>query len=319
MLRSMSPQLARNGRSMRAGECLFLGEKRSCSGHHCTRRRAQAIVAHVAAVKAARTGIALCRAQVAVFQRRNRQRAAPSGRTIMPTRRKFIGTTLVAGAALTTSVQQARPQPASKRTIVDAQVHFWKASSPDWPWEPGVRPQLPEPFTIERALPMMDEAGVDRVVIVPPGLNNRNDYALEAAKRYPNRFGVMGRIPLQDPKSAALLPTWKQQPGMLGVRVTFNTPPTLAWLSDGTADWFWPAAEKAGLAVMFLAVGEVPRFAHIAERHPQLTLIIDHMGLNSSSRTNRITENIPAAIDQAIALTKYRTSASSCRVRSAIR
>ena len=136
---------------------------------------------------------------------------------------------------------------------------------------------------------MMDEAGVDRVVIVPPGLNDRNDYALEAAKRYPHRFGVMGRIPLQDPKSAALLPTWKQQPGMLGVRVTFNTPPTLAWLSDGTADWFWPAAEKAGLAVMFLAVGEVPRFARIAERHPQLTLIIDHMGMNSSSRTNRIT------------------------------
>jgi polysaccharide deacetylase 2 family uncharacterized protein YibQ len=39
-------------------------------------------------------------------------------------------------------------------------------------------------------------------------------------------------------------------------------------------------------------------------RHPQLTLIIDHMGLNSSSRTNRITD-IPAAIDQAIALAKY--------------
>ena len=33
---------------------------------------------------------------------------------------------------------------------------------------PGARPQLPEPFTIERALPLMDEAGVDRVVIVPP-------------------------------------------------------------------------------------------------------------------------------------------------------
>src|SRR5262249_15772969 len=26
--------MARNGRSMRADECLFLGEKRSCSGHH---------------------------------------------------------------------------------------------------------------------------------------------------------------------------------------------------------------------------------------------------------------------------------------------
>jgi predicted TIM-barrel fold metal-dependent hydrolase len=221
------------------------------------------------------------------------------------TRRKFIGTTLVAGAALATNAQQARPQPAAKRTIVDGQVHLWKANTPDWPWEPGARPQLPEPFTIERVLPMMDEAGVDRVVIVPPGLNDRNDYALEAARRYPDRFGIMGRIALHDPKSAALLPTWKQQPGMLGVRVTFNTPQTLAWLSDGSIDWLWPAAEKAGLAIMFLAVGEVSRFARIAERHPQLTLIIDHMGLNSSSRGNRLTESPAAAIDQAVTLAKF--------------
>src|SRR2546423_13356043 len=127
----------------------------------------------------------------------------------------------------------------------------------------------------------------------------------------------MARIRLQAPKSAALLPTGKQQPGMLGVRLSFNTPPTLAVLSDGTADWFWPAAEKAQLPIMFLAVGEVPKFARIAERHPQLTLIIDHMGLNSSSRANRLTESIPAAIDQSVALA--RTSASSFRVRSAIR
>ena len=114
----------------------------------------------------------------------------------------------------------------------------------------------------------MDEAGVDRVVIVPPGLNDRNTYALEAAKRYPNRFAVMGRIPLEDPKSAALLPGWKEQPGMLGVRVTFNTPATIAWLSDGTADWFWPAAEKAGLPVMFLAFGRVDKFEPIARAPP---------------------------------------------------
>ena len=220
----------------------------------------------------------------------------------MLTRRKFLGTTIGAGVALATGA--CATQPAGKRTIVDAQVHLWKANGPDYPWNSGAKPQLPEPFTVERVIPLMDEAGVDRVVIVPPALNEVNSYALEAVRRYPGRFAVMGRIPLQDPKSAALLPGWKNQPGMLGVRLTFNTPETLAWLSDGTADWFWPAAEKAGLAVMFLAVGEVPRFARIAERHPQLTLVIDHMGLNSSSRTNRITE-IPAAIDQAIALAKY--------------
>src|SRR5437660_8145814 len=101
---------------------------------------------------------------------------------------------------------------------------------------PGLQPQLPEPFTIERLVPMMDEAGVDRAVIVPPSWpGDRNDYALEAVKRYPNRFAVMGKIPLQDPKSLDLLQKWKQQPGMLGVRVIFNNTTTIPWLTDGTA------------------------------------------------------------------------------------
>jgi len=133
-----------------------------------------------------------------------------------------------------------------RRLITDAQVHLWKAETPDWKWVPGLPPQLPEPFTIERLVPMMDEAGVDRAVIVPPSWpGDRNDYALEAVKRYPNRFRIMGRIPLQDPKSADLLPRWKEQQGMVGMRVTFNNAQNTPWLTDGTANWFWAAAEKA--------------------------------------------------------------------------
>ena len=220
----------------------------------------------------------------------------------MLTRRNLLGSTLGAGALLASGVQPARPQPARKRTIVDAQVHLWKANSPDYPWAPGAQPQLPEPFTIERALPLMDEAGVDRVVVVPPGLNDVNTYALEAAKRYPDRFAVMGRIPLEDPKSAALLPKWKEQPGMLGVRVTFNNPKFIGMLSDGTVDWFWPAVEKAGLPVMFLAFGRVNMFDKIAARHPGLPLIIDHMGVNTAvAKEGRTAE----AIGHAVALAKY--------------
>jgi len=218
----------------------------------------------------------------------------------MFTRRKFIGTTVGAGVAL--AMGGCATQPAGKRMIVDSQVHLWKASSPDYPWNPGAKPQLPEPFTIERVLPLMDEAGVDRVVAVPPGLNDVNSYALEAARRYPNRFAVMGRIPLEDPKSPALLPRWKDQPGMLGVRVTFITPATLKWLSDGTADWFWPAAEKAGLPVMFLVFGHVNRFGPIAERHPGLQLIIDHMGVNLAITKEGRTAEV---IGHAVALAKY--------------
>jgi predicted TIM-barrel fold metal-dependent hydrolase len=227
----------------------------------------------------------------------------------MLTRRTFLrttlgatfGTTLGAGAALTVGAAPAVAQ--RKRTIVDAQIHLWKAESNDWKWMPGMKPQMPEPFTIEKALPLMDEAGIDRAVVVPPSWpGDRNDYAIEAAKRYPGRFAVMGRIPLQDPKSAALLPKWKEQPGMLGVRVTFITPTMAGWLKDGTADWFWPEVEKAGLPVMFLASMQGPYFERVAERHPKLTLIVDHMGVTSDVvHAGRIGE----AIKHTLGLAKF--------------
>jgi len=221
----------------------------------------------------------------------------------MLSRRNFLNATIGAGAALATQGPQPASAQGDRRMIVDAQVHLWKAESPDWKWIPGRQPQLPEPFTIERLVPMMDEAGVDRAVIIPPSWpGDRNDYALEAVKRYPTRFRVMGRIPLQDPKSADLLPAWKEQQGMLGVRALFGDAQSIAWLMDGTVNWFWPAAEKAGIPVMFFAPGYTSLFGPIAERHPQLTLILDHMGAAPFMvRENKIEE----AIAQTVALAKY--------------
>jgi len=111
----------------------------------------------------------------------------------------------------------------------------------------------------------------------------------------------MGRIPVEKPQSAALLPKWREQPGMLGVRLTFHRAQA-ALLEKGSADWFWPAAEKAGLPVMFLAPCNSPRFAPIAERHPALQLIIDHMNLTLEIAQER---KIKQAIDEVVALAKF--------------
>src|SRR5882724_10598493 len=221
----------------------------------------------------------------------------------MLSRREFLKSTLSTGVALAAGFsQEAAAQPARRRLIVDAQVHMWKASTPDRPWVPGARPQLPEPFTIERLVPMMDEAGVDRVVVVPPTLEgDRLDYAQEAVKRYPGRFAIMGRIALNDPTTARRLPAWREQPAVLGIRLNIAGEQA-AWLTDGTADWFWPAVEKAGIPVMFLTSGQLPLFGPIAERHPQLILIIDHMGISSETMKNNA---VPATIAEAAALARY--------------
>jgi predicted TIM-barrel fold metal-dependent hydrolase len=220
----------------------------------------------------------------------------------MFSRRKFLTGTAATGLAFATQrVQPSVAQPA-KRLIVDSQIHMWKANTSERPWAAGARPQIPEPMTIERVVPMIDEAGVDRVVIVPPTLEGmRHDYGQEAARRYPGRFATMGRMALDDPNEAKRLATWRQQPALLGVRLNIAGEQA-KWLTDGTADWFWPAAEKAGVPVMFLTNGQTPLFASIAERHPQLTLIIDHMGVSSEALKNG---KMKETIEQSAALAKY--------------
>ena len=63
---------------------------------------------------------------------------------------------------------------------------------------------------------------------------------------------------------------------MLGLRFTFNQPHQKAWWTDGSLDWFWAAAERAGLPIGLLAGGPLRRrSAKVAERHPGLKVHID--------------------------------------------
>ena len=151
---------------------------------------------------------------------------------------------------------------------------------------------------------MMGEAGVDRAILVPPSWEgNRNDHALEAAARYPIRFAVLGRLAPDQPDNAKRLQTWKSQPGMLGIRQTFVLDHERTWMSDGTTNWFWKGAEAANIPVMLHATGLMKELGLIAERHPGLTIILDHFGLSSRvAKEGRVQETI----DSTAALSKHK-------------
>jgi len=168
-------------------------------------------------------------------------------------------------------------------TIIDAQVHIWPPESAERPYvkEDASKPHRPIPLTYDRLLEEMKTAGVDRAILVPPSWEGyRNDYALEAAQEYPDRFAVMGKVPLNDPASKDKLASWLKQPGMLGFRISFRHSGTHSFLDDGTADWFWADCERYDIPVMIFAPFAVAKIGAIAERHPGLRLIVDHMGLN---------------------------------------
>ena len=169
--------------------------------------------------------------------------------------------------------------------IADSQVHIWGADTPARPWPTGRanQAQKPYPVTKNMLLDEMNAASVDRVVLVPPSWEgDRNDLALEAAHLHPDRFAVMGRLALDRPESRDLVAGWRKQPGMLGMRFTFHTDVYRPWLTDGTAAWLWPAAERARVPIMVLMPGSLGVLDRIAAQYPDLKLVIDHAGLGIS-------------------------------------
>lgn len=174
--------------------------------------------------------------------------------------------------------------------IVDSQVHIWSGGVPS----PHHRQ---EPFGAEDLLVAMDEAGVARAILVPPTWDpDAPAIALAAARTYPDRFAVMGGLPLLGPSSPEELPHWRERPGALGLRFSFNSPETRATLSDGRADWVWPAAEAAAVPIMVLAPGELDAIGSIAREHPNLKLVIDHLGIPRGLKDDAAFAHLPALL-----------------------
>src|SRR5439155_23307379 len=160
-------------------------------------------------------------------------------------------------------------QPSRGRTamlIVDSQIHLWQNSK----MSPHHR-QIPT-YSVDDAVAEMASAGVDCAVIHPPSSLGEpvNALAVEAVRRHPSKFCILGHFDLESPDREKIVAQWRQRPGMLGFRFTFNQPPQKAWWTDGSLDWFWAACEKARLPIGLLAGGNMTALAKMRDRHPGL-------------------------------------------------
>jgi len=180
--------------------------------------------------------------------------------------------------------------------IVDSQVHIWESGTPV-----HIHRQVSH-YTKDELLRDMDEAGVDRVVLHPPSWDARaNEVAIEAARRHPDRLRVLGFFDVSKAENRPLIETWKNQPGMLGLRFAFLRPGEENRMIDGTMDWFWPAAERAGLPVGLLVPNRVKEVGAIAAKHPGLRLLVDHMACPRGTQDDASF----AHIADLVALAKY--------------
>lgn len=156
--------------------------------------------------------------------------------------------------------------------IVDAQIHLFGPEAEERARRIGQIVLSPE-----AAVAGMDEAHVDRAYLVPAG-SAANEACLAAARRWPEKFRVMGIPGLNKPEAREDVERW-QSLGYTGVRLSFPPFRDPSWLRDGTADWFWPVAERQQIPVMIWAPEQLTEVGQVADSHPGLKLIVDHLGL----------------------------------------
>lgn len=175
--------------------------------------------------------------------------------------------------------------------IIDAQVHIWEADHPGRPWikRPPPKTTEPSPFidqtlesvTDEDLIQAMDDVGVDAALIVTPSrmYGADNSFSFEAMARRPDRFGLVGRFDHTAPDVEELVAQWREQPGALGLRFTTSNDTGRAQLREGQFDRALAAAEAHQVPMCIYPVKTLPEVVGIAERFPELQIVIDHVGL----------------------------------------
>ena len=158
--------------------------------------------------------------------------------------------------------------------IVDAQIHLWQGAG-----APAHHRQVP--YLIDDALADMDAAGVDRAVNCPAIWDPQaNDYAVEAATRYPDRFATLGWFRLDGPPAPGMVDALLARPGMRGMRFMLATPELITALTSGGLEWLWAAADSCQSPVALMVLPEhLPQLGGIAARYPKMRILIDHLAV----------------------------------------
>jgi L-fuconolactonase len=167
--------------------------------------------------------------------------------------------------------------------VIDSHQHFWKLSQPapfDYSWLNA--PQLAKikrDYLPEHLAQLIQQTGVQKTIFVQTQHNlDENRWVLREAERHDFIVGVVGWVDLASPACEEQLLEFEEHPKFVGIRhVTHDEPDD---------DFILRADVLRGIAVlerydmpfdMLFFVKHLQHAQTLAERFPNLTLVLDHL------------------------------------------
>lgn len=166
--------------------------------------------------------------------------------------------------------------------IIDSHLHIWSLEMGFYQWPDDSVPELFRNFEIADALSEMNSNKVDTAILVQAADNADETRHLIAVGNISDRVsGIVGWVPLEDPvQTKQLIREYRQSSKFVGVRTLIHTMPDPRWISSSEVTPGLAILEDAGLTYDFVTSHPEPleQIPLICERHPELTIVIDHLG-----------------------------------------
>ena len=162
--------------------------------------------------------------------------------------------------------------------IVDTHLHVWSSDYETYPMHGGKT--VAEDGSVELLNAKMDEAGVDKAVIVQPIhylFDNR--YVRDTLKRFPGKFAAIGLANQFETDAVDRLRALVTESGFSGLRIHLSRPDHPSAWAGRDQDSIWEKA--AELEASFISHGPsmmYPYIEPIIARHPQVPIALDHNG-----------------------------------------
>lgn len=168
---------------------------------------------------------------------------------------------------------------------IDAHCHAIAVDRDRYPRNPlgGVESAWSQqrPVGAKELIAAMDEAGIDRAIVVQASTayGHDNSYVADSVQQYPDRFAGVFSVDMLAPDAPEQLAHWVGR-GLQGARL-FTTGSTMpgqaSWLSDPRLHPAWAWAEENSLPLCLQMRSEgIPALRDLLDRFPGVKVLLDH-------------------------------------------
>jgi len=161
--------------------------------------------------------------------------------------------------------------------IIDPHVHVW-THDPRYPWAKETTRPPQKDATPEMLLELMRANSVERTVIIQV-IHYRwdNSYLASVLRHYPQYFRGVARVNPESPSAPDDLSRLVEQ-GFRGVRISPAADASGDWIRGPLMPPLWKRCRELEVPMTVLtSIDRMPDVAALAEKFPELTVVIDHM------------------------------------------